>query len=403
MAITIYSSPLINYGGYMPANNEQWFVAISDKVANPNFKYRVVITQFPTGQSLVYDIPPRPITNDVEFDALNFAKRFSDHFIPNSSVAINNYGFIACSNCLNTLNVNIGEVYGNTPVYYSGINEQYNVWNACLDFNLFAYYATNNLLYDKANKILNHLTKIKETVVYPIRSNYLYTLSYGVNLSRLTGIKIKSYLNGNQVGLIKTIPNPIVAATYGDYYTCIDVGLKGLMNIPSSLITGGGTALSNLADSYEVLDAFNDSVIMKCKIGCSYYTVYSLHYLNQYGGFDTLHCSLSSTSTSNKTTSTVKRNAWTRVNNIKKIDPSLTVERVVETSIQDTLKLTSNWLNESELFAHRDLFMSPVVYLDSGNGLVSVKVNSQSYSPVTPDFLRNITLEISFTYQSNRQ
>lgn len=399
MAVALFQTPSTTKA--TPAYNENWFIASSTQTAQPNFKFTVKITDVATSTQWTEQIEPVYGTNRIYFDAAAYAEKYMVNFFNG-----NTYGWQDCTGSYRQITVNIGETYGSTPTYASGTDLTYNVWNAGLDTQTFAYYNADDYLYNSSTSNYKYLTATGDLNVYEDRSNYVYFLGTVGNTTDLPQLRIRTFdANGNIIGN-STIARPnATTGLIGDQYQCIDIGLKGLTSIASGLVTGAYPIITPSVASYTVRQFVNTGLI-RCFIKCNpKYTVYSLHYLNQKGGYDTLHCTKVSEKTSTKSATTFKQNPWNDVSNVMTYNPSMMLEKTQGITITDSLKLNSDWLTQEEFDRHRDLFASTDIRLDLGSSTpnIAVKITNGNYIQKNNDRLRMLSFDLSYTFNNHRQ
>lgn len=399
MAVALIQTPSTTK--VTPAYNENWFIASSTQSAQPNFKFTVKITDVATSTQWTEQIEPVYGTNKIYFDAGAYAEKYMVNFFDDNS-----YGWQKCVNAYRQITVNIGETYGSTPTYASGTDLTYNVWNGGLDTQTFAYYNADDYLYNQTTSNYKYLTAVGDLNVYEDRSNYVYFLGTVGNTTDLPQLRIRTFdANGNIIGN-STIARPnATTGLIGDQYQCIDIGVKGLTSIASGLVTGAYPIITSSVASYTVRELVNTGLI-RCFIKCNpKYTVYSLHYLNQKGGYDTLHCTKVSEKTSTKSATTFKQNPWNEVSNVMTYNPSMMLEKTQGITITDSLKLNSDWLTQEEFDRHRDLFASTDIRLDLGSSTpnIAVKITNGNYIQKNNDRLRMLSFDLSYTFNNHRQ
>jgi len=398
MAITVLSSPAYT----TPCYNEQWFVASSNQTAQPNFKYRVVITDVISGASWTEDYNAN-LSGNVEVDVRAFAKVYIQNYLP-----VNLYGWKKCTNCSRKIKVNIGEIYGSPATYHAGSDNYYLVWNSALELFDFANYNVLNYVYDSTSPTYPFLNTLASKT-YVNRSNYLYVIVKEGLLSDLQALRIVTYNASGTILGIYEIPRPdYTTGLYTDQYCCIDVGYKGLNNISGSeyvLTYGSAPIITSNVAYYDVLDLDTLNKLQTITIDCSQFTVYTLHYLNTKGAYNTLHCKMFTELTTTKTTTSYKKSGWTTVSNVKTLDASGGLEKTLSVNIQDSLLVQSDWLTQTEFDAHKDLFTSPDIRLDLGTSTPykRVKITDNGYTQKNRDRLRNLTFKLEYTHQNNRQ
>ena len=402
MAITILSKPTdALYYGYVPCYNNQWFVASSSQTASANFKYYIVVTDLLSGYSVTEKFLPNP-SGKLQFDASKFSELLMTNYIP-----VNQYGFQQ-NTSIRKIRVNIGEIYGSTlpGTIYTGTNIDYIVWNGSLEMLTFSQYNSKNYTWDlSTNPNLNYpvlLSDLADDYTYNNRSNFLYWMVLE-GQTDLPKIYLRTYNAAGSVLNTYTITNGY--NTTGAYQTnmvCIDVGKKGIDGINAAYLVG--------VEYYDIMAEINSETapfkIKRYTIKCSpRFDVYTLHYLSTTGAYETLHCSKVSELNSTKTSTTFKRSPWTNVSNVMTLDYSVAVEQPTIVNVQNGLKLNSDWVTKAELIKYKDLFSSPDVKLDLGTaqGYASVKVTNGTYVSKNNDKLKNLTFDLLFTHNNQRQ
>jgi hypothetical protein len=321
-------------------------------------------------------------------------------------IPVNVYGFQQ-NTSIRKIRVNIGEIYGSTlpGTIYSGTDIDYNVWNGSLEMLTFSQYNSKNYTWDlSTTPNLNYpvlLSDLADDYTFNNRSNFLYWMMLE-GQTDLPEIYLKTYNASGTLLNTYTITNSVSTGTYRTNMVCIDVGKKGIDGINASYLVG--------VEYYEIhakvtleLASFK---IKKYTIKCSpRFDVYTLHYLSTTGAYETLHCSKVSELNSTKTSTTFKRSPWTNVSNVMTLDYSVAVEQPTIVNVQNGLKLNSDWVTKAELLKYKDLFSSPDVKLDLGTaqGYASVKVTNGSYVSKNNDKLKNLTFDLLFTHNNQRQ
>lgn len=415
MAITILSQPQ----SHMPCYNEQFFTFSSNQTAQPNFKYRVKVTDVITGDYEFYNPAVRPDLKGA-FDASVFSEINMRNYIP-----FNTYGWKTCVDAVRQVTVNVGEYYGSTPAYISGSNITYITWNSVKDLLEFQGWTYDDDIYDAGTPNYQYLTNNLSSgkwstdgyysnpeFTFSDRSCFVYVHYDSGGL--LDELKINSYDENDTLIGTSYISNPDrTGADYKDRYICIDVGKKGLDNISSGDVTGTYPILAANTSYYDVIDSVNSGgshidrkKIKRIYIACEpRHMVYTLHYLNKRGGFDTLHCSKQSEVSASKAVTSFKKTPWSMVSDVMTYDYNVAIEQTQNVVVTDRLRLNSDNLTPEELVRHKDLFTSPVVYLDLGStqGYAAVKVTTNDYVLRNAEKLRNLTFDIGYTHENFRQ
>lgn len=406
MAITIQSSPT----SPTPAYNENWVVATSTQTAQPNFYYTIILTDV-TGSYTFDTIPVKPNpANKLVMDLQAYVQLLMVNYIP-----VNLYGWQKCTDATRKFRFNIGETYDvvGVPTYFAGSNTDYITWNAGVDKQFMAPYSPNYYCYDSSIPNIAFITTLPNKT-YVDRSQYLYVLCQQ-NANELPAIEISTFdASGNTLGNYYIDRPDAGTGLYSDNYQAIDLGYKGLLGITAPFVTvNSGTypIITPSVASYSIYDpaAFNPlyfSTIQNITIECNpKYEVYTLHYLNSKGGYQTLHCNLAATLSSTKTTTSFKKSGWSLVANVMTLDPALNNEKIQSVTIQDKLQLNSDWLTDVEFALHRDLFTSTDIRLDIGSTTTykGVKCTQTGYTTKNTERLRNYQIDLDYTHQNYRQ
>lgn len=406
MAVSLIQTPSTTKA--TPAYNENWFIAESDQTGQPNFKFTVNIDDSISGSTWTEQIEPVYGTNRIYFDAAAYAEKYMVNFFEG-----NTYGWQMCVDAYRPIRVQIGETYGTPATFYpppaSG-SVTYNVWNAGLDTQTFAYYNADNYVFNQLTSNYVFLTSVDSTYkVFNDRSHYLYFLGTVGNITDLASISITTYDSNGGFIATSTIDRPSYSTGLIQHqYQCIDIGVKGLTNIPLGLVTGAYPIITPSVAYYQLSIPASPRPLKlgTFTIECSpKYTVYSLHYLNQKGGYDTLHCNKVSEKTSTKTATTFKQNPWNEVSNVMTYNPSMMLEKTQGITVTDSLKLNSDWLTQEEFDRHRDLFASTDIRLDLGSSTpnIAVKITNGNYIQKNNDRLRMLSFDLSYTFNNHRQ
>lgn len=406
MAVTIHKQPL----AYSPAYNPLVFYAKSNQTAQPNFNYRVIVTDIITSEFQTYWIDADP-DGFCRFDASPFAVTRFTHTLP-----INTYGW---QKDLGTrkLKVNIGEYYGASPTYYAGTDLEYILWDGVEDVMDFPTYNFTSYLYDDSTANYKYLTSQLDGLAYTDRSDYFYALTKGAG--DLKFLIVKTYNSSGVLQGAYKISNPHEASTlYIDKYLCIDVGIKGLTNIPSGQVTVMSGVFpinwSNVA-YYEVSETNSTATepatrsVKKYTVGCSpRFPIYTLHFLRKTGAFETCHFSKRSDFTSSKVGSSYSVFPY-HADGVSDYSYSRSTQFEKVISIEETnrMRLNTDMLTPNQVDLYKELFTSPLIYLDLGSSrpYEQIKFISDSYklNKRWNEKLYNLSADFEFTAKNYRQ
>lgn len=402
MAISILQQPQ----GYQPAYNPQWFQASSNQLAQPNFKYTVIVTDLISSATVTYQIDPRPDTRCV-FDA----GVFSENQIRESNyIPINTYGWQLATG-IRKIRVNIGETYGSTPTYHAGSNIDYIIWNSGFKFLPFTSYLSTDFVYTNSPVNRKYFAGALNDLTFDDRSNYLYVLTSQAN--DLTFLRVVTYDSSGATVGVYDIANPFTSSTnYQQKYICIDIGSKGLANISGGLFTvvsGPSSIINASVVRYELYDRAPALLIKTININCFRYTIMTVHYLSRNGSFQTLNFNLISENTDDKTVTgyTQNPNYLNGTSGLYGYDYFSSPEKQLSVLTQTKLTLRTNWLTDQQVTQYQECFDSPICYLDMGaaTSYAAIKPMATTYRnlPRYADKVTKLEMDFNFTHQNFRQ
>jgi hypothetical protein len=406
VAVTIHQQPPNRFPVY---NNNIW-LALSNQIAQPNFVYRVVVTDIISSVTRTYDIPARPDGYCV-FDSGVFAELFMTHFCP-----INQYGWLNPTG-IRQIRVNIGEFFGTPAAYTAGTNIDKIVWNAVQDYLAFPSFNINDYQYDASIPNFKFLTGTTPAITYADRSDLLYVLTAGAGDLQFLFIDRFDKAGGalSPSIIVNPFENPFVTSTnYREKYLCIDVGLKGLANISAGLVTGAYPIVTSNLGSYlvsETNSAIADParrLIRTYTVGCTpRFPVYTVHYLKKNGAFETLHFNLRSDFELQSNKTTFKQYPFTRNGSAFNYSRSTPINKTLASERDSLLTLNTDWLTPEQADLHQDLIDSPLIYLDLGSTLaypvIELVTGTYKLNKAWNENLFQLSMQFKYAHQDFRQ
>lgn len=419
MSVTVISSP----SSYTPACNPQWFKCSSTETAQANFRYRIVFTDLISSATITKD-QDKDASGYLDLDASAFAKQYITQALP-----YGNYGFNVNTGAVRKIRVNVGEVYGSTPTYYAGANTDYIVWNGAIDFLDMQSYASSSYLYNRATSNIKYISNGGlSTFTYGSLtsnyfpndktcssfSNYIYALcAIPGTYNNFEQIEIRGYNSAGTLLATTVVANPNASSTnYINNYSYIDVGYKGLLNMPVGQIASGTYPIPvSTYDYWDVYDtntgvgAGNQTVLIKriykeCE---PRFDVSTIHYLSPEGSYETALCKKLSIRRTQDNKSYYSKLPYT----YGAYTYASAIERPLFSNERRQITVNTDWLEESEARQYRDIFSSTSVYLDQGDtgGWISVKVLNNSYEEKKKynSSLISISVDLEYSHINPRQ
>jgi hypothetical protein len=413
MAVTVHQQP----NAYCPAHSPMIFVATSTQIASVNFTYTVRITDVITSTVQDYPHEQRPVTGECVFDARDFVKNFIKNYIPNNS-----YGFKRCTDAIRQITVNIGETYGTTPTYYTGSNITFIVWNGGLSWLEYPSYSSSSYLYKASTTNYKYLTSnvqssgnySPDAVTYSGKSHFIYVLSSENNDVEL--FRINTYNSAGTLLGQYDILNPYApGTTYTDKLVCIDVGHKAMSAMTSpadySVIFGSAPIITDSVAYYDIIDGYTmppitaRKTIQRLYIGCeAKHDVYTLHFQDKPGNFLTMNFPKFSEIVTKNSRTAYRQQPFTLSSNTWTYSTFTPHEKIYNTSEEQSFKITTDWMSETEASVFSHIIHSSVVYLDMGSTIGLIPVIVDTNSMIRPKKwnqpkMRAIQIDIRYTFK----
>ena len=166
----------------------------------------------------------------------------------------------------------------------------------------------------------------------------------------------------------------------------------------SGLTLANGTYVIQIKDSSDVILA---SKTFTYTPQCSYYPTVRLHWLNKLGAFESFNFIRNSTKTEEIERKQFK--APLRIGYLK----SDKLKTNFNTTINDTISINSDWINEEQSILLEQLATSPVIYLErSATNFVAVNITNTNYETkkyLDNRSLFNLSFDLEYTYSRYRQ
>jgi len=354
MAITVNSIP----EQYASLHDDLWFVVDSTNKASTNFKYVFDVYVDSTLVARIKQFPDVTSTKGI-FNAGNIMRNYAtSYFQPNTI----QYLFSGSSDSIyKQYTIKYGEEYGG--VTYTNLVEQ-----TYVAFNFYYpdfYNPAQSPTYFKSylNEWLTNRDTSNIECAFTDKLHIGYMTASGVTTNVYPSVQLYNE-NGTPSG------SPVTTGTDPrNTYSLLDISPGG--------INGwyGSTVVPSTAYAYGVKlhngTSFGDEV--KVKLVCNpNYSPIALHFLNQLGGYDTMHFRLVNKESRNVESKQYEGNkyrynssatAMRTYDDYNRINPGAN-KFVVEHSTM--YKLRSNYLNVTDYNWARELIQSPEVYFEQG-------------------------------------
>lgn len=369
MAITISQQPQ----AFAPAYNDQYITALSNQIAQPNFKYKVevdvtyVLNGTPTTSTFIYFHAPRP-DGTLVFNAMETVKNFINHFMKP-----NDFNIVECVNSKVDVSIDIIEIYTGGPGTTSTIT--YKAWNASLtekqahysNYNYIDFTSTNSAIkvHNVGNSAIlpNNIVTMKQDVLLQfVKPADLFRIDYRVidtnGVDILDSYTYTGSMTTDKIYQINASAQLAINQSFTideDYFIQV-VFLKA--------------DLSTVIGSYTF------------KVGslCTKHEVNRIYYLNRNGGVSSFPFEMLSTQTIDMKTSEVSLGNKELILGVYTSLPYKHKTFIVSTEEFFMVNLQTNWITAQQSIYLEELFSSPLKWLVSEEVVYG---NLFNYVPIT--------------------
>ena len=363
MAITAYQKPQ----ALSPAYNNQIFTALSNQIAIADFKYVVTVTI--NGVANVKEYLQRP-DGWLVVDVKEWVQNFIEHYF-NPELSLTSPIEIATKKAVDVL-VNIKEFY--SGVMHTGVNYTYTAFDASLTEAAFRNYNYNDYLFNAtAGKLF--LSKTNDTITPDNRlvlNQNMYLHFINTNINNIV-IDLRRGSTTIDTVTISTIPT-------GTITNCVyAIRLNSAMFTSSTPIVGDVIRVN-----FNSIVGLVASIRITLKELCTKYTDNILYYLDRDGNILFFHFDKISKYNYTKKTNKVTLNA-DRLNTTTGAYGANSWDRedhIVNTAIESTILLNTDWITETQSRQLNDLWSSPQVWLHNGTELLPVTITNNGYEEI---------------------
>ena len=405
MAFTILQQPL----QYTPVYNDINFVVSSTNNGQPNFNY---IFDVKINGVLIsrHRIPARPDNGYGLFNAKRIAETYITQSINFDQITVTN-----SSESILALVIECREEYGTTPALSGLLATTSTVycWNGV--FNYPAYVNYNVQTWRQMKNEIDVSQLLTGNLINKIKLTEKAFISAMIGEANAVD-KIGIFAYDSNSTLIKTtyILNPFASVSNtASRFITLPAGAANLnlilnANLDATTQNQGNIIPSNT--SFYNIRSFgigSASKIVRYNITevCSKHTPVRLHFLNQFGGYDSFTFDLLNTFTSNIERKEYRQNLGGFVGSTYTYDIKDRSATIFDTQIKTIQTLNSNWITDTEAGWLEQLLTSPDVYIEVGTQLQAVNITDSSYTQkkTVNDQLFNLTVTIEKSFIKFRQ
>jgi len=390
MAITSIQEPV----NLSPVYNPVISTVSSTKVAEPKFNFIFEVYDS-TNTTLLRTLRIPPEIN-YSYGVIDLSRVLEDYLGTDFFKNLSGVNYKEAVNSNFEYFVRIGEEYEVAGViiqFLNLFNFGSNVFNASLKYTDYVNFDVNE--FDLSGVTSRFLTNITTRTVDRTDEGYI---SY-LGITNPANIKIQTYFSDGSIDQTATITNSATSSV--NMLPCNPASLNA-----ATLATGVQPLIDTDIASYVIFAEDGAVVSQNYTFNVvDYCTPYTLHFLNDLGGFDSFPFQ-------------VAKDSWTFEKEYYKQDPlriqsdgtyvfSDLDREVVQnyTNQKKKTRLISNWITSTESEWLRELFSSPEIYLQNGSTFTSVLLKVTDYQQKYEEFdeIFNIEVEIEYSVDSYRQ
>lgn len=394
MALTLHKTPQ----ELTPAYNDQIFTAVSDQIAQTDFKYIVtVVVNGDTDNTYTENILQRP-DGWLVFNAMQWVKNYVQHYFELNNVVMS-YPINLATNKTVIVEVSISEYY--TGAIQSTNTTTYEAFDACLTDSEFRNYDFSDYIFGGTTGKY-FLSKTITSIIPDDRialNQLLFVHFINSQTNPIDEIAIELRRGGSTIDLVNIASLPTPLGSYDVY----------------QLFTGSqifSVATPAVGDIIRVDFISASASQLRWSVTlqdiCTKYTDYVLYYLDRDGNILPFHFEQKSKKNFTKKVNTVTLNKNV-LNTTTGEYTSTSYDRedhVVSTAIESTMDLYTNWLTQTQITQLKDLFDSPMVYLWDYDTLRSCRITNTNFEEYQinnePLNTLNVTIDLGITETRQR-
>lgn len=376
-----------------PAYNDQYIVALSDETANSDFYYQVNVNI--GGDDYNYKIYPNP-EGYMLFNPKDLVKNYIQR-----EVDFNSLDAQTVTNKSVIVTVYILEYYDGTTTGHDSTQFTYYAFDACLkeaDFLNWDYLTVLNGTSTSLLSSNNSEATYPDSRVQTTQDVWIHFYNNSANNIYLEVYNSSNVLQGNiNLPITMSPVNPVAI-------NAVNIGANLFINQSPSIVPQSGWYVN-----YEIQDTLLSSTMF---VGtytfndiCSKYGVYTVYYLKRNGNIGYYHFEQKSFEKISKKTNTVRLNPKRIVGGVYTSNTWDRELSTVSTDIEKSITLNTNWMSETVNAALDELFDSPIVWINNGNGYKPVTITNTEYEykKHKNENLIQLTIDCKYSQTETRQ
>lgn len=410
MSVTIQQSPQTMIPGF----NDIIYVVSSDHVNDENFQFVCDLYLDDDAGNITHagrtylreKTPADPIHSSGVFNISEKIKQFLTYDVGNDLFASQK-----CPNSIISIQAKFGEEFGGssgTTVYANQVTATtIRTFNGVLDQADLNAYAKGTFVGSTASTTRRFLTNQPKTVkARTTEHGWLYFLVESVNDANTIIVTTTDSVSADTQ---YAIPNDFASSlsTVGRYMIRVPARPATIMRDIGNWAMFDDIVKYTIHSQNDASAQDREKLTFNIDTTCTDHTIYTIHFLNRLGGFDTFSFIRAHTEETDVERKKFKRNLITRIGGGRYGYNNKDLSDVqYQTKHKDTIKLSSDWISEAEATWLEELITSPVVFHDDPtDGLLAINITDTKYKRKQwrTDGLFNLELSFQYSFDRYRQ
>jgi len=409
MAITIDQQVT----GMAVAYNPMDYVLSSDNTGETSFKYLSDVYVNSTKRH-TYLTPADPVYSN---GVINVADIVESYVSYDFDTALSDDSIKNNPNSIVELYIDFGEQYdvSGTITDFSGLatSQTLEVLNGSLNYEDYVGFDYTEY-YNNSSAATKFLTNAPVNRTIPSTQNAWLYMYYDNSTTAFDKARITTYdSNGTINGIFDFTNSYRGGGTYTDNHVRIPCGAN-MANVTGVAVTTGALPIIDTDVAYYKVRTYDNGITQTSETrtfyldhNCSGFDRYTLHFINELGGFDSFTFDLVHKINWDKEQSEYMTHGYTRSQDALTRNLTKHQKRSYHTQTSKSIRLTSNWITESESVWLRELFDSPIVFCEYPNGtLVAISgIDVQTYEEKQNiiDKTFNLEFTVNLAWNNYRQ
>jgi len=399
--------------GMATAYNPIDYVLSSDNTGETNFKY--ISTVYVNGSDVhTYLTPADPVYSNGVIDISDIVESYLSFDFDTS---LNDDSIKNNPNSIAEVYVDFGEQYdvSGTVTDFSGLatSQTIEVINGSLEYEDYIGFDYTDY-YNNSSSLTKFLTNAPVNRTIPSDMKAWLYMYYDNSTVYLDKVRVRTYDSNGTINGLFTFSNSYRGGgNYTDNHVRFPVG-SNLNDVTGVTVNSGALPILD-ADvaSYDVqtfdnlITGTSEIRTYKRDLTCTGFDRYTIHFINELGGFDSFAFDLVHKVNWDKEQSEYMTHGYTRGEGTLTRNLTKHQRRSYNTTTKKSIRLTSNWITEEESIWLREMFDSPIMFCEYPDGTLvaisNIDLSTYEEKQSIVDKTFNLQLTVNLAWDNYRQ